>query len=248
MVFTDLAKIQILLEQRTSYRHKQLIIIDKGIASVAGRCSMDVLRSYPRATEYLQFYTFEDRTGAEQLSEKYQRINPMAKYLKSELERAEVKNGEIAALFPSKTGGLTGCVSNWLLGLNFPTEEQYNRMRKFLNFEYLRQEYEDLRQEYEDLRYVFNLPKGVTDVWNNFNFYYTKTEHETPKPTPLIMRILQTASRPGALCLDPFFGSGTLGVACERLNRRWIGIEIEEKYCAIAKQRIENERKQRKLF
>jgi site-specific DNA-methyltransferase (adenine-specific) len=45
-----------------------------------------------------------------------------------------------------------------------------------------------------------------------------------------------------------FFGTGTLAVACEELNRRWIGIEIEEKYCEIAAKRIEKERSQLKLF
>ena len=39
--------------------------------------------------------------------------------------------------------------------------------------------------------------------------------------------------------LDPFIGSGTTAIACERLNRKWIGIEIEEKYCEIAAKRIE---------
>lgn len=45
-----------------------------------------------------------------------------------------------------------------------------------------------------------------------------------------------------------FMGSGTTAVGCEYFNRKWIGIEIEEKYCAIAKKRIEAERKQLKLF
>ena len=39
--------------------------------------------------------------------------------------------------------------------------------------------------------------------------------------------------------LDPFFGSGTTAVACVRLNRKCIGIELEEKYCEIAADRIE---------
>jgi len=48
--------------------------------------------------------------------------------------------------------------------------------------------------------------------------------------------------------LDTYLGSGTTALACEELNRRWIGIEISERYCEIAAKRIENETKQLKLF
>jgi len=72
-------------------------------------------------------------------------------------------------------------------------------------------------------------------------------KHPNQKPIPLIQWCMEKAKVQG-VTLDPFLGSGTTAIACERLNRRWIGIEIEEKYCEIAKKRIENERKQRKLF
>ena len=71
-------------------------------------------------------------------------------------------------------------------------------------------------------------------------------QHPTEKPVGLMSYCIAFSKTVGTV-LDPFLGSGTTAVACERLNRRWIGIEIEEKYCAIAKQRIENERKQRKF-
>jgi DNA modification methylase len=48
--------------------------------------------------------------------------------------------------------------------------------------------------------------------------------------------------------LDPFMGSGTTGVACARLGRRFIGIEIEPKYFDIACKRIAREYEQLKLF
>ena len=54
-------------------------------------------------------------------------------------------------------------------------------------------------------------------------------------------------SKDDNLILDPFLGSGTTAVACEKMGRRWIGIEISEEYCKIAKERIEQERKQLKL-
>ena len=55
-------------------------------------------------------------------------------------------------------------------------------------------------------------------------------------------------SKTTGIILDPFLGSGTTALACEKLNRRWIGIEISEKYCEIAKKRIEEYTSQLKLF
>ena len=73
------------------------------------------------------------------------------------------------------------------------------------------------------------------------------TGHKSQKPKKLIIELLHD-SKINGLVLDPFLGSGTTAIACERLNRRWIGIEIEEKYCEIAAKRIEKERSQLKLF
>jgi DNA modification methylase len=70
--------------------------------------------------------------------------------------------------------------------------------------------------------------------------------HPTQKPIALMVWCLDILG-PGNV-LDPFLGSGTTAVACEQLNRRWIGIEISEKYCEIAAKRIERERQQLKLF
>ena len=42
----------------------------------------------------------------------------------------------------------------------------------------------------------------------------------------------------GGIVLDPFFGSGTTGMVAKRLNRRYIGIELNPDYCELAKQRI----------
>ena len=72
--------------------------------------------------------------------------------------------------------------------------------------------------------------------------------HPCPRPLDQIEHIVFQWSPNGSCSLDPFLGSGTTAVACERLNRKWIGIEIEEKYCEIAAKRIEAEIRQRKLF
>lgn len=63
--------------------------------------------------------------------------------------------------------------------------------------------------------------------------------HSTQKPEALLYRVILSSSNPGDVVLDPFLGSGTTGVVARRLHRHWIGIEQEEKYVALSRQRIE---------
>lgn len=65
--------------------------------------------------------------------------------------------------------------------------------------------------------------------------------HTTQKPVPLMLELTQDFTDPGDLVLDPFCGSGTTGVACIRLGRRFIGIELSEQYAAVARERLEAE-------
>jgi modification methylase len=63
--------------------------------------------------------------------------------------------------------------------------------------------------------------------------------HPTQKPEALLMRVLLAASNEGDLVLDPFFGSGTTGVAARRLRRSFIGIERDPAYAEAARRRID---------
>jgi adenine-specific DNA-methyltransferase len=172
-------------------------------------------------------------------------------YLRDEFSRAGVSNKQIAALFPSKTGRPTGCVSNWLLGLNVPTPEQYQAMRERLNSgggEYLRREYEDLRREYEDLRRPFFLTPSEEwgDVWR-FKIE-REAKHPTQKPIQLMRHIVKVSTRERATVLDPFMGSGTTGFVCAKLGRRFIGIERDPSYFELACKRIRDAYAQPDLF
>jgi site-specific DNA-methyltransferase (adenine-specific) len=62
--------------------------------------------------------------------------------------------------------------------------------------------------------------------------------HPTQKPLPLLLDWITKFTEPGELVLDPFMGSGTTGVACERLGRRFIGIEKDPRYFDLACARI----------
>ena len=63
--------------------------------------------------------------------------------------------------------------------------------------------------------------------------------HPTQKPEALLARVVIAASNPGDLVLDPFFGTGTTGAVAKKLHRRFIGIEREDEYIAIARGRID---------
>lgn len=67
----------------------------------------------------------------------------------------------------------------------------------------------------------------------------SRREHYAAFPENLAATCIMLGSKMGEIVLDPFMGSGTVGVVCERLGRRWLGIDISQQYCAMAAERIE---------
>ena len=223
---------------------RQNITLNKGIKSIAGRTS-EALRMFPTASEHCLFYVFQD--GNFLKDNIIKNINPFSKYLKEEFKNANVSIREISKLFPSKTGNVTGCVSNWINGENVITKDQYLKIRNYLNNKFLRKEYKELRKEYEELRFTFNLPFGYTDVWD-FCVDKNRFDHPTQKPISIIKRIISASSNKNDLILDPFAGSGTTAIACHDLDRKFICIEKEPKYHEIATQRYNQHIAQQRLF
>ena len=64
-------------------------------------------------------------------------------------------------------------------------------------------------------------------------------KHPTEKPVDLMKILIQNSTKENDVVMDLFMGAGATGVACRDLNRKFIGIEIDEKYFNIAKERIE---------
>ncbi|MDE3796963.1 site-specific DNA-methyltransferase [Sinorhizobium meliloti] len=85
------------------------------------------------------------------------------------------------------------------------------------------------------------------------NFRHNKNtpgggQHPTQKPLPLMQELVGLFTNPGQTILDPFAGSGTTGVACAKMGRRFIGIELDPKYFDVACERIEKAYAQGDMF
>ena len=132
---------------------------------------------------------------------------------------------------------------------DLPTKETYEELEKLpINNGFKRREYEDLRREYEDLRRVFNADDNTLEVIEGAPARGREiTEHPTTKPIWLMERIIKVCSNKTMTILDPFMGSGTTGVACVQTGRNFIGVEIDEKYYAIAEKRIKDAQQQMRL-
>lgn len=78
-----------------------------------------------------------------------------------------------------------------------------------------------------------------TDLTVPFWSMPENTDHPTQKPEKLIAKLLLANSRENELVFDPFLGSGTTAAAARKLNRRFLGIEIDENYACLAAKRVE---------
>lgn len=67
-----------------------------------------------------------------------------------------------------------------------------------------------------------------------------KKKHPTEKPVELMKILIENSSNKNDVVIDPFMGVGATGIACKELNRNFIGIELDENYFNIAKERINN--------
>jgi site-specific DNA-methyltransferase (adenine-specific) len=90
------------------------------------------------------------------------------------------------------------------------------------------------------------------DVWRDASpgmaFNAHLRQHPNEKPVSLMEKLVRLCSSDSDMVLDPFMGSGTTGVACARLGRAFVGIEIDPEHFATACERIENAQRQERLF
>ena len=80
--------------------------------------------------------------------------------------------------------------------------------------------------------------KDFANVIDFDTITHTKTSHPHKKPEKIIARLIHHSSKEGDIVLDPFLGEGTTAVACKRLNRNFLGFEIDKDYFTQACRKI----------
>lgn len=150
----------------------------------------------------------------------------IGEWLRVHRERGGLTLRDVAAHFPSRTGGITGCVTNWEREFNRPTPDQWWKLKETLGF---------------DDRYdaVMTTVRAVErQVFDGKPRAIARNHHPTVKPVSLMRWLVRLITPPDGLVLDPFTGSGTTGIAATLEGRRFVGIEKEAEYVEIARRRI----------
>ena len=82
-----------------------------------------------------------------------------------------------------------------------------------------------------------------SNIWSDISIPFwsmpENTDHPTQKPEKLIAKIILASTNEGDVVFDPFLGSGSSVVAAKKLERKFIGVEIDEMYCCLAQKRID---------
>ena len=138
-------------------------------------------------------------------------------------------------------GKKTGLCFRWEEAACLPTVAQIDKMRPVLafqsDFDAVYESACKARQETIERARAETIKRaaGARDV---FQFSPPSSKvHPTEKPVPLLASLIKLAGDGGTI-IDPFMGSGSCGVAAVQLGRRFVGIEIEQKYYDIARRRI----------
>ena len=198
---------------------RQQIIINKGMRAVSGRATKNY-RMFPNVTESILFLTKDNiRYSRELLKSRQKELNLTSKEIN---EALGVK---------SNGGGMWSIYTGKNICEQFPTRDLWESLQKVLHFSF----------PYDSIAQTFNAELGVTDVWDDIDFYSEQRFHPTQKPIKLIARLILASSNPGDMVVDPFGGSGSTIIAAKRLKRSCRTIEYDSNYCKIINNRLQDE-------
>ena len=180
------------------------------------------------------------------------------------MKRLNLKQIDVSKLELSRTGGMTGWVTNKMNGSQLPTEQQWTKMCDLFGIE---NKYNEILSTVKKITYNLELDdtelilsnKGKAGTLGHLSseskretYIQDKTGypksilrynrenclHPTQKPIPLMEFLVKTYTNENDIVLDNTMGSGTTNLACLKLNRQSIGIEKEKQYYDVAVRRL----------
>ena len=238
--FLQIVELQNYINKNTDFIFNSFIIWDKGdfrALSWKNQSEKNNLRSWFNTCEYCLYYTFQDETGLKKVKEDLNNFQSLRQYFKEYQQAMGLNKKQIIERIGQKADHcFRWGSSQW----DLPTKETYEELKKIplLNNSFEVRESESLRQEYESLRYIHNLDTNHNNIWKSKAKRNSGKLHACEKPVDILERIIRTSSNEGDVVLDCFAGSGSTGIACLNTNRKFIGIEKEDKYFDIAYNRI----------
>ena len=127
-------------------------------------------------------------------------------------------------------------------GFSYPSVEDWNKVKWMIDdwskqFQEIDSQLNDVIYESDDINKNAHKGRIKRSVWS-INTKPSKIKHFAPYPEALMKPMILCSTDEGDLIYDPFMGSGTTAVACESLNRRWIGSELNKNYTEMIEQRI----------
>lgn len=195
---------------------RQQIILNKGIKAVSGRATKNY-KMFPNVTESILFLYKDPKPFAKALlKQKQKELGLSAKDIN---ERLGVK---------SNGGGMWSIYTGNNICKQLPTEDVWNKLQSILKFEI----------PYDKISQTYHPQMGITDVWDDIDFYSEVRYHPTQKPQKLLNRIILSSSNPNDVVLDPFIGGGSTAVSCIYTGRKYIGFELDSDYYNKSIERI----------
>jgi len=229
--------------ERLTFRNE--IIWEKGAFGSGGGTGVGqaIQRSYFPATERCLFFMLGEQGFNNNADNYFEGWDSVVNYLDNEKTKAglTIKVCKRLAGHSEKSGCHWFDKSQW----SFPTEDVYNSWKTHCqqnNIDAFKKEYNELKKEYSELKkefyatraYFDNTHENMTDVWN----YQRVTGedrhgHATPKPVDMMERIMKSSAPENSIVVEPFLGSGSTLIACEKTNRKCYGMELDPKYCDV---------------
>ena len=170
----------------------------------------------------------------------HQGLHPLREYFKKVITFIGLNIKQINTTLGHRRAEHTFYIDSTQYGLC--TEKTYNELINAFGIDDMQgfKPFLELKKTDSVFNSVFNLWEGKKYKSNILKYKKDYTGfHPTQKPVLLLEDLIKTFSNEGDLVVDLTMGSGSTGVACQNLNRDFIGIELDDKYFQIAKDRIE---------